>query len=75
MVSLTKLLAWWKKRVQARNKELKKQRAKKGKGGMGGSRGHRKIEDLWRNMWGMHDKGAEEEKKCRGVGDGADDPG
>ena len=75
--SLTKLLAWWKKRVQARNKELKKQRANKGKrtGGMGGSSGQRKIEELWGRMRGMHVKGVEGGKKCRGVGDGADDPG
>ena len=46
-----------------------------GDGGMGGSRGHSKIEDLWRRMWGVHDEGVEEEKKCRGVGDGADEPG
>ena len=74
---LSRLLSWWTERVKARNKELKKQRAKRDKqtGGMGGSRGHRKIEDLWRRMWGVHDEGVEEEKKCRGVGDGADEPG
>ena len=75
--SLTKLLAWWRKRVQARNKERKKHRVKEGKrtGGMGGSSGQRKIEELWGRMRGRHDKGVEGEKKCRGVGDGADDPG
>ena len=75
--SLTKLLAWWKKRVQARNKELKKQRAKNGKrtGGRGGTRGQRKIEELWGRMRGTHDTGVVGGKKCRGVGDGADDPG
>ena len=75
--SLSKLLLRWKERVEARNKELKKQQAKRDKraGGMGGARGHRKIEDLSRRMRGVHAEGVGEKKKCRGsIGDGADEP-
>ena len=56
--------------MKARNKELKKQQAKRDKraGGMvgGGRRGHSKIEDFWRRMRGVHAEGVGEENKCRG---------
>ena len=67
--SLSRLLSWWKERVKARNKESKKQQAKrdKRKGGMGGSRGHSKIEDLWRRMWGVHDEGVRRRRRNAGV--------
>ena len=57
--------------MKARNKELKRQQQAK----RAGSRGHTKIEDLWRRMRGGHAEGVGEEKKCRGIGDGADEPG
>ena len=62
--------------MKARDKEMKKQQADRAKRarGTGGGRGHSTIEDMWRRMRGVHAEGVGEEK-CRGIGDGADEPG
>ena len=77
--SQLKLMAWWRRgRVKARNME-KKQKATRSQQteGMVGPRGQRRlVADLWgRVRRRVSVEGAREEKTCRGIGDGADEPG